>query len=359
MNFIERDDDQSLLNPGVFELRERKKTRQFIDWNSIGTNTTAEAEQLPARYSDGDDDDEEYWDAAEDEDDYGFEMDDQGFYFTRVDVPADLLGLVIGKGGESRRRIERTSNCTLVMPRRNSELPVVVRARSQASVDRGRTQVELSIEGKRFNKAPGYFLAFSLAVDSVQRGYGEFKRRLTEKYAHLNERLFQPEKRLHLTIGMLYLLGGGEVEKAKALLDKCRTRVNNLIADFEVSEASFEIEGIETMNDDPYMTDVIYAKVTDPGELLQAITQDTIEQFIEADIAKKEHDRVKLHCTIMNSKLVMDEKTGKRKSFDAAGFMRDEQFAEFKFGRVTIDSIQLHKRNIVDGAYEVVHQIRF
>ena len=98
--------------------------------------------------------------------DDGFEMDDQGFYFTRVDVPADLLGLVIGKGGESRRRIERTSNCTLVMPRRNSELPVVVRARSQASVDRGRTQVELSIEGKRFNKAPGYFLAFSLAVDS-------------------------------------------------------------------------------------------------------------------------------------------------------------------------------------------------
>ena len=71
MNFIERDDDQSLLNPGVFELRERKKTRQFIDWNSIGTNTTAEAEQLPARYSDGDDDDEEYWDAAVDEDDYG------------------------------------------------------------------------------------------------------------------------------------------------------------------------------------------------------------------------------------------------------------------------------------------------
>ena len=148
----------------------------------------------------------------------------------------------------------------------------------------------------------------------MQRGYGEFKRRLLEKYAHLNERLFQPEQRLHLTIGMLYLLGSGEVEKAKKILDKCQSRVNNLIGDFEVSEAAFDIEGIEIMNDDPYMTDVLYAKINDPEELLQAITQDTIEQFIHADLAKKEHDRVKLHCTIMNSKNLMDENTGKLKS---------------------------------------------
>ena len=39
MNFIERDDDQSLLNPGIFELRQKtkqgQKIRQFIDWNGM------------------------------------------------------------------------------------------------------------------------------------------------------------------------------------------------------------------------------------------------------------------------------------------------------------------------------------
>ena len=68
---------------------------------------------------------------------------------------------------------------------------------------------------------------------------------------------------------MLYLLGSAEVARASKLLDKCRDRLNNLLGDYEVSEAAFDIQGIEIMNDDPYMTDVVYAKVQDPDELLQ------------------------------------------------------------------------------------------
>ena len=67
------------------------------------------------------------------------------------------------------------------------------------------------------------------------------------------------------------------------------------------------------------------------------MTDDTIQQFIDADLAQKEFDRTKLHCTILNSKFMADPTTGKRKQFNAADFMRDETFHQFNFGRVTID----------------------
>ena len=116
------------------------------------------------------DDDGEYWDCDDDEefceDDYGFEVDANGFYYAYVDVPADLIGLVIGKKGDTKRRIERTSNCKIELPPKGSEQPVKISSKNPENVDRGRTQVELSIEGKRFNRKPGYFLSFSLAVDA-------------------------------------------------------------------------------------------------------------------------------------------------------------------------------------------------
>ena len=81
-------------------------------------------------------------------------------------------------------------------------------------------------------------------VFSIQRGFGEFKASLIEKYPYVDVNLFQKENKLHLTIGMLYLLGTNEVNKAKKILDKCKDRINNLIGDFEVSEAAFDIQGM-------------------------------------------------------------------------------------------------------------------
>ena len=84
---------------------------------------------------------------------------------------------------------------------------------------------------------------FEALLFSIQRGFGEFKASLIEKYPYVDINLFQKENKLHLTIGMLYLLGTNEVNKAKNILDKCKDRINNLIGDFEVSEAAFDIQG--------------------------------------------------------------------------------------------------------------------
>ena len=77
---------------------------------------------------------------------------------------------------------------------------------------------------------------------------------------------------MHITIGVLYLLSKTEIDKARKILSECRGIINNIISDFEVSKVELDVKGVEIMNDDPYMTDVVYAKVDDPDGLLQGIT---------------------------------------------------------------------------------------
>ena len=112
-------------------------------------------------------DEDEYWDVEDhDVDEYGFDVDEEGLYFTQLDVPVDLMSIVIGRRGENVKRIERTSKCTIEMPRHKSGTTITIRANRQDAVDRGKTQILLSIEGKRFKRQPGYFLSLSLAVQS-------------------------------------------------------------------------------------------------------------------------------------------------------------------------------------------------
>ena len=68
---------------------------------------------------------------------------------------------------------------------------------------------------------------------------------------------------------VLYLLSEKEVQQARKLLLECKSIINNIISDYEVSAVKLDMKGVEIMNDDPYMTDIVYAKVDDSDELLQ------------------------------------------------------------------------------------------
>lgn len=73
-------------------------------------------------------------------------------------------------------------------------------------------------------------------------------------------------------------------------------------------------------------------------------------EFVKADLAKNEFNRVKVHCTVMNSRFVSDEsrsEKGQRRdrtkySFDASKILK--AFESFKFGSVKIDKIYLNER---------------
>ena len=73
------------------------------------------------------------------------------------------MGIIIGKGAVTRKRIEQTASCRLVTGPRGSD-DVTVYVRKPENIDRARTQIELLLDGKRFDRPATHFLSFSLAV---------------------------------------------------------------------------------------------------------------------------------------------------------------------------------------------------
>ena len=123
-----------------------------------------------------------------------------------------------------------------------------------------------------------------MAVQSVQQGLAEFKEELLAEYPFISPKLFQSELKLHLTIGMVYLLSESEVIKAKQLLDtKVKDMANQILGDLEQSNIQVKMKGIEIMNDDPYMTDIVYGKIEDPDELVQSKSRPTDSGIMSTD----------------------------------------------------------------------------
>ena len=145
-----------------------------------------------------------------------------------------------------------------------------------------------------------------MAVQSVQQGLSEFKEELLAEYPFISPKLFQSELKLHLTIGMVYLLSESEVIKAKQLLDtKVKDMANQILGDLEQSDIRVKMKGIEIMNDDPYMTDIVYGKIDDPDELVQSKSQPTVLSQTDPGL----HDpRVFENYTIVQSGFVFRSK---------------------------------------------------
>merc|ERR1712066_173945 len=110
----------------------------------------------------------------------------------------------------------------------------------------------------------------------------------------------------------------------------------------------FSIEGLEIMNDDPADVDVLYGKVRDDSGILQRIVDDLVEEFVNSGLMRREHDRVKLHVTLLNTLFRRDQgdpgdrDTKQRESFDGRSLL--ERFSEARLGQVELSEVHLSQR---------------
>ena len=91
----------------------------------------------------------------------------------------------------------------------------------------------------------------------------------------------------------------------------------------------------------------------DDSDRLQVLADRLSESFIEEGLSEKQYDRVKLHCTLMNT-LFRRSDDGQRKqertSFDASRILT--KYQDFEFGNLTLDAIHLSKRgSFSDSGY--------
>ncbi|XP_068113876.1 activating signal cointegrator 1 complex subunit 1 isoform X2 [Hyperolius riggenbachi] len=236
-------------------------------------------------------------------DDYLIEETDKG-YQCYIDLPSQLFKYIIGKKGETKRNLESDTRTSINIPRQGMEGEIVITGQNRNGVISARTRIELLAETFRKKQPFTHFLSFALNQPEIQEKFMQFKEEVLAKCSKdrgVESTIFQNPVKLHLTIGTLVLLNENEVEQACQLLQKCKEEFLDKIAAGKALQVT--MSGIEYMNDDPAMVDVLYAKVEmkDGSERLQLIADRLMQKFLSSGLMLKEWDRVKLHATVMNT----------------------------------------------------------
>ncbi|XP_042253822.1 activating signal cointegrator 1 complex subunit 1 [Thunnus maccoyii] len=299
------------------------------------------------------------------------EQTDKGFRCA-IDVPSVLYKYIIGKKGETRRRLESDTKTSINIPKQGVEGQIVITGSHKAAVSSAVTRIEVLIDSFRRKQPFTHFLSFPLNDPKVQEGFQKFKDDVLEQCSQdhgVEESIFQNPAKLHLTVGTLALLNDMEVRKACEHLQDCQNFIRDIT---EGKPLPLEVTGIEYMNDDPAMVDVLYAKVNvkDGTDKLQVIADRLVEHFVSAGQMVREWDRVKLHGTVMNTLFRKDstvEDTGgpgrqtmnERESFDARKILKT--FGAYRFGEFELNTVLLSQRYSTDctGYYTSAGSINF
>ncbi|KAM6441917.1 activating signal cointegrator 1 complex subunit 1 isoform 1-T1 [Liasis olivaceus] len=301
------------------------------------------------------------------------EETERGYQCT-MDIPSPLYKYIIGKKGETKKKLETETRTSISIPKPGVEGEIVITGQHRNGVVSARTRIDVLVESFRKKQPFTHFLSFALNQPAIQEKFLQFKEEVLEKCSHdygVSSSLFQNPAKLHLTVGTLVLLNEQEVQKAQELLQRSREDLVDPIT--EGKPLTVEVRGIEYMNDDPAMIDVLYAKVhmKDGSNRLQVIADRLMDQFVTSGLMKKEWDRVKLHATVMNTVFRNDPSaeepnnrgTSKsfkeRESFDGRTILK--LFENFDFGEVQLNSIYLSQRFSTDrsGYYASCGQLNF
>ena len=307
------------------------------------------------------------------EDSNGIHLRNGAFQCT-MEVSENYFGLIIGRNGERKSTLERETSTRIKIPQRNNKGPqqcLTIEGKSKSSVASCRNRLNIIISTARHKNPSTHFLSVPLCFDSFKSKLNEFREKVVKQCGAdrgVDTTIFQNENKLHLTICTLTLLGDAEVDQAYYLLEDCRkTFIKDLLGS-NTGKLEVHIKGLEYMNDDPSMADVIYAKVnpvsndTKSLDILQSISDKLMNTFVQAGLSKRQYDVVKLHATVINTLMRKDQSNSanqdkERESFDARNVLKE--FGDFDFGYYTLKEIHLSVRFSSNntGYYEYVSKI--
>ncbi|XP_054623372.1 activating signal cointegrator 1 complex subunit 1 [Dunckerocampus dactyliophorus] len=299
------------------------------------------------------------------------EQTERGFQCA-IDVPSVLYKYIIGKKGETRKRLELDTKTSITIPKQGVEGQIVITGSHKPAVSSAITRIEILVDNFRKKQPFTHFLSFPLNDPKIQDGLLRFKDDVLEQCSQdhgVDGSIFQNPAKLHLTVGTLTLLGDTEVRKACEHLQECENFIRDITGGKPVP---LEVRGIEYMNDDPAMVDVLYTKVNikEGSDNLQVIADHLVEYFVSVGLMVRQWDRVKLHATVMNT-LFRKDSTGEevsglgrqtayeREAFDARNILKI--FAAYHFGDLELNTVSLSQRYSTDcmGYYASAGSVKF
>jgi hypothetical protein len=229
------------------------------------------------------------------------------------------------------------------------------------------SQVNASLNGKRFFLPPTHYLAFKLYSDDILEKYQRFESEVL-RFMPSGDYVADSRK-LHLTIGVVHLLNQSEIDEAGKIMRECLDEIKSILGG---KSLNIKLCGVDIMDDDPENTDIVYAKV-EPNPILTDISNLLLDRFVSNGFAKRQNEEINFHCTVLSStydlwrkrKALQKEKgreeMGKRRkrmggdglqrqSFSSVGLLR--HFNNFDFGCASPDRVTLCFKPGLKGQFQ-------
>ncbi|KAG7171648.1 Activating signal cointegrator 1 complex subunit 1-like [Homarus americanus] len=241
----------------------------------------------------------------------------------------------------------------------------VVIGKDVRTVRQARLKIQMLVEQARKKQPFTHFLSIPYNNPAIQTKFLEFKKEVLEKCGDcrgVDEAIFQYPGKLHQTLCVMVLADDRERQQGLDALNKCP---DNVLKKYLAGEKlRVEMRGIEYMNDNPGEVDVLYGRINalSWSHSLQTIADSLVDELVKAGVVNRQHERVKLHITLMNTAFrqdpdgVTDIKVGKdRESFNARQIIEvsvsividcgPREFGDYYFGEMEVDEIHLSVRH--------------
>ncbi|PVD18764.1 hypothetical protein C0Q70_21316 [Pomacea canaliculata] len=274
----------------------------------------------------------------------------------RLQYHSTYFKFIIGKKGETKKRLETETKTRITIPKMGQEGDIVIQGHEKKGVLSAKTRIEVLVDSARQRLPFTHFLSIPVQGEDVVEKFEDFKFQVIEdkRDSRIDATIFQNPQKLHLTIGTMVLLGESEIQQARNLLHDCYIHYISPILNQE--PLMVDVQGLEYMNDDPGAVDVLYAKIKPgPAAAKQALADVLVDKFSEAKLMQRQREQVKLHLTVMNTLFRKDPGEGSaplpqntrgsvrdRESFNASLILRT--LGGFDFGSFQVDRIELSQR---------------
>ncbi|XP_012256906.2 activating signal cointegrator 1 complex subunit 1 isoform X1 [Athalia rosae] len=291
------------------------------------------------------------------------EATDGGNFKHSFYCPKQFFAFLVGPKGLTRKKLEMETSTSIQIPRLGQDGDIVLIGQSRKKIKSARYKIDDFIRPLRTKLRITHFLSIPANGEDVRSRFEKFKESVLKSdmpMQGVEESIFQNPHKLHLTLGVLWLLDDSEKEKAVRALEHCNENIIKPII-LKNGPILLTIRGVDYMNDDPANVAVLYGKVHSNNDVLQSIANEIVNYFVEIGLAKLEiQKKVKLHMTLMNTKFKNDENQAsskRRDKFDARNIL--EAHKDTKFGEFIWDSIHISQFRTVasDGFYDHVGKI--
>lgn len=274
-----------------------------------------------------------------------------GRYMSCLQVASAFFPQIIGKGGQTKNRLEKDTDTKILIPRKGVEGDIRITGSDKRGVVTAANRIDVMVAAARNKISFTHFISLPLNSTELQKSFCEFREDVLDKCGGvrgLDPTIFQTPSLLHLTIGTMALLDERERDLARTILQDCKEEV--VIPLLGESGITITLGGLEYMNDDPAEVDVLYAKIVDKDGKLQTMADKIVTKFVESGLMSRQYDRVKLHATLINTLFRKEsgdvgdknDQGESRESFDARPVL--EKWSNIELGLAVIQEVHLSQR---------------